>query len=437
LGVRRAYRVWGRMRRAWLSVKLRCALAWRALFIDLGNFLLIEHRRVGGFLISGKNSGTHWLRFMLSHAMARRYGVRPPVHSSGRDAEVFIGNPRNPRTHPQLPFIACSHNLPSRFLRWRWLRWLFDIPPIVVLVRDPKEAMLSHFVKWREPMRLTLHDYVHKATTKRRILANAWWYIDFFNRWGRMAESAPDEVLVVPYEALKAAPAFWLRRISAHLGLGLDDRAIEAALAVSSHEAIRATLDPAYGEAIVPDAAERARMRFPPAENAALDAQFAAHMHHDFGYGYADRLARGVDAARLPWAKAGFLVAVAYAIFNQVGRPYFGLNLGEPWGHIELIGVFTALTLLAPWSFPKLKLAFPAVLSVGGGVVEWAQHFRLAPGVGSLTDLTAEVGGIAAAVGLMLAAFAASLAQQARSESTVSASRASPAEAARPERHPR
>ena len=74
--VRRAYRVWGRMRRAWLSVKLQCALAWRALFIDLSNFLLIEHRRVGGFLISGKNSGTHWLRFMLSHAMARRYGCQ-------------------------------------------------------------------------------------------------------------------------------------------------------------------------------------------------------------------------------------------------------------------------------------------------------------------------------------------------------------------------
>ena len=55
------------------------------------------------------------------------------------------------------------------------------------------------------------------------------------------------------------------------------------------------------------------------------------------------------------------------------------------------------------------------MLSVGGGVVELAQHFRLAPGVGSLTDLTAEVGGIAAAVGLMLAAFAASgVAQQAR-----------------------
>ena len=182
---------------------------------------------------------------------------------------MFIGNPRGPRTHPQLPFIACSHNLPSRFLRWRWLRWIFDIPPIVVLVRDPKEAMLSHFVKWREPMRLTLHDYVHKATTKRTILANAWWYIDFFNRWGRMAESAPDEVLVVSVRGaeggagLLAAADFRPPGPRARRPRDRGRRWRCPATRRSAPPSTRPMAKPSS-----PTPAERARMRFPQAENA-------------------------------------------------------------------------------------------------------------------------------------------------------------------------
>jgi len=38
--------------------------------------------RVDGFLISGHNSGTHWLRFMLSTAIAHRLGLPRPICSS-------------------------------------------------------------------------------------------------------------------------------------------------------------------------------------------------------------------------------------------------------------------------------------------------------------------------------------------------------------------
>jgi hypothetical protein len=76
---------------------------------------------------------------------------------------------------------------------------------------------------------------------------------------------------------------------------------------------------------------------------------------------------------------------------------------------VELIAVFSVLTALGPPSFPRLKAAVPALLSAGGAMVEWAQHFRLAPGVGSLSDLTAEIAGIVAASCVMLLAAAARL----------------------------
>ena len=294
------------MRAGVLSLRLRVALAWRALLIDLNNFFLMQHRDVGGFLISGKNSGTHWVRHMLSYALAHRHGLAPPIHSSGRDSEDFVGHPRWPRKHPEIPFIASSHTLPSIAFTWAWLRRLLRLPPIVVLVRDPKEAMASHFVKWRGPLQLSLHDYVHRASTRRRQLADAWWYIDFFNRWGRMAACAPDRVLVVRYEDLKARPAIWLERISRHLRLGLTAGDIDAAIGLSTRDAIRERLDPAYGEAIVPDAATREAMRFPPMEDAMLEARFDAFMRYDFGYGYARRIkpSRAGDHAAT-WRRLG------------------------------------------------------------------------------------------------------------------------------------
>jgi hypothetical protein len=428
------------MRSGWLNVPVKLALAWRAFLIDVNNFHLLQYRTVAGFLVSGKNSGTHWLRFMLSHALAHRHGLSPPAHSSGRQSEDFVGHPRWPRRHARLPFIGSSHNLPSVAFAWPWVRRLMRLPPIVVLVRDPKEAMLSHFVKWRGALDLSLSDYVLKPSTKRRQLANAWWYIDFFNRWGRMAESAPDEVLVVRYEDLQAAPAHWLSRISTHLRLGLEPADIDAAMAVGSRDAVRATLDPEYGEAIVPDTTARADVRLSGVEDKALSDQFSAHLQYDFGYGHARRpSARAPALGSAIWARAAFLLAAAYVLCDQFGWPDFDLTIAQRWGRIELTGAFALLTVLGPQSFPRLRPAVPAGLLLLGGGVELAQYGGLAPGVASFTDLVAELGGVAAALALMplIAASGVGRLGGRKALSSHRSSSAARGAAAPPGRHPR
>jgi hypothetical protein len=303
--------------------------------------------------------------------------------------------------------------------------------------------MLSHYVKWHEVLSLSLHDYICNSSTKRKQLADGWWYIDFFNRWGRMARTAPDHVLVVRYEDLQNAPEYWLERISDHIGLGLDAAAIAAGMEVSTREAVRSTLDPAYGEAIVPDAGERSRIRLPSAEDAVLTRQFDDHLRYDFGYGHLRRTNRAewpdAGARGLAWAKAAFVVGVGYAVFSQLGRPYFNLTLASPWSQLELSGVFTVLTALGPQSFPRLKAAVPALLSAGGAMVEWAQHWRLAPGHASLSDLTAEIAGIAVASGIMLFIAASpptNSARRAGAFNSVPSSSAARAAGERPGRHP-
>jgi hypothetical protein len=266
------------------ELKEAMALATRRLSVDLSNFHLLHYRHVDGFLVTAKNSGTHWLRFMLSHALARQYGLPAPLHSSGRASDDFIGHPKWGRKYPQVPFIGSSHNVPSALFAQTWFAGAVRSPPVVVLVRDIREAMLSHWVKWGPQLDLSLHDYVRSPAPGRREVADAWWYIDFFNRWGRMAVTFPERVLIVRYEDLQADAQTWLTRISAHLVLGLEAEAIALAAKLSDRGSLRARLDPEYGEEIVPDPIRRGTAAFNAEDEAHLRAVFARHLRHAFGY---------------------------------------------------------------------------------------------------------------------------------------------------------
>lgn len=267
-----------------LGFRERTALALRRLSVDLGNFHLLHYRHVDGFLVTGKNSGTHWLRFMLSHAMAHRYDLPAPLHSSGRASDDFVGHPKWGRRYPQVPFIGSSHNVPSALFAQPWVRDLVRSPPIVVLVRDIRQAMLSHYVKWGPQLGLSLTDYVRSPPPGRRDIADSWWYVDFFNRWGRMAMTFPEAVLVVRYEDLLEDAETWLGRIDAHLRMGLDADSIKAGAAFADRATLRARLDPEYGEEIVPETSVREAVRFSEADEAYLQALFARHLEFSFGY---------------------------------------------------------------------------------------------------------------------------------------------------------
>jgi hypothetical protein len=260
-------------------------LAARGLATDVSNFHLLHYRRVDGFLVTGKNSGTHWLRFMLSHALALQHDLPAPIHSSGRASDDFVGHPKWGRKYPQLPFIGSSHNVPSTVFSLPVTARLVRSPPIVVLVREISEAMLSYWVKWGPKIGLSLADYARLPPPGRKDVADVWWYIDFFNRWGRMALTFPERVLVVRYEDLLQDAEAWLGRIDQHLSLGLEPGAIAAAAALADRSTLRERLDPDYGEEIVSDPVRRGSARFSAEDEAHLAALFARHLRHDFGYG--------------------------------------------------------------------------------------------------------------------------------------------------------
>src|SRR5258708_7485268 len=116
---------------------------------DLSRFHLLHYAdRIDGFLISGHNSGTHWLRFMLSTAIAHRLELPRPAYSSGPQSDLYIGNARHRRRFAQAPRIGSSHHMPSRLVALLGLLGLVRLPPVVLLVRRIPDSLISYFFKW-------------------------------------------------------------------------------------------------------------------------------------------------------------------------------------------------------------------------------------------------------------------------------------------------
>jgi hypothetical protein len=251
---------------------------------DLSRFHLLHYGdRVDGFLISGHNSGTHWLRFMLSAAIASRLDLPRPAYSSGPQSDLYIGHARHRRRFAQAPKIGSSHHMPSRLIALLGAMRILRLPPVVLLVRHIPDSLLSYFFKWRDAKQLgELDTYVARRPRAQGV--DLWWFIRFFNRWGALKRVFPREVLVVRYEDVERDPETWVRRIWAHWGVELGETDLAAAMTVSSHAVVRAHLDPAYGEDIAPDRGARLACCFAERDVALLERRLGRHLRHPFGY---------------------------------------------------------------------------------------------------------------------------------------------------------
>jgi hypothetical protein len=271
---------------AWRSATFRDKIQFntKILRADLANFFLYQFRCVDGFLITGKNSGTHWLKFMLSCAIAHEFGVSPPRFSSGVEANAIIGHPSRPPMYAALPRIGSAHTIPSKAFAWRWLNRLAPHPPVVLLVRDIRSAMLSNYVKWKDSYNVPLSDYVRGDPSGKRFIADIWWYIHFFNRWGTIQQKRPENVLILRYEDLLQDPATALSLAARHWGLHLSPPAIDAAMPYASRKGIAEKLDPAFGETVIPAPSAKRMLGFANADHDFIDDMFAKHLRHSLGY---------------------------------------------------------------------------------------------------------------------------------------------------------
>ncbi|HYE46815.1 MAG TPA: sulfotransferase domain-containing protein [Caulobacter sp.] len=264
---------------------MNTAFALHCLNRDLTNLALIKHRHWDGYLVTGQHSGTHWIKWMLSWAMAHRYGLEPPRFYNNNSSNAVIGHPKHRLEFKGVPRIASSHSIPAYAVQWGWVRSLAPLPPYGVVMRDLRDVLVSNYEKWKAKYAVPFEVYVEGDPRSKRYVCDVWWYIRFMNRWGEVASRFPAETRVLKYEDFRRDPGGQLDLLAKHLGLDLGPDAIAAGVAAGGKDTMLAHMDPnAPAQAVREDG--RGDTVWTPETTARLQAILREHLKHDFGYDF-------------------------------------------------------------------------------------------------------------------------------------------------------
>jgi len=230
-------------------------LTKRALNRQLFNPTCIKHNNFDGHIATAKNCGTHWVKYMLSLALAEKYNL--PAPESIRD-DAIVGHTKTPPKYKNIPQIAITHSHPHYLMRLPAAHKALHLPKFVVLVRDMRSILVSMYEKSKGPhideklgrSNVTFSEYLPGDVTGRTRFEDIWGLILFFNAWGAIAEKSPENTLVVRYEDLQSNTQGTLRKICDHIGLDISDDILARASTISTKKDMEELMDE-EGEKIV------------------------------------------------------------------------------------------------------------------------------------------------------------------------------------------
>jgi len=256
------------------------------------------------FLLSPPKCGRTWLRVMLTHHWHQRFGT---------PASELIAFDNLHRLEARIPRLFLSHllNEPEPLRRWLGPA-LIGRRPVVLLVRDPRDALVSLYVHFRfrsrpqrwqrfglrdDPRAMSLVQFLHHPRLGlRSFLALYARLADFLDRCPRC--------LLLRYEDMRCHPEHSLARLLAFLGEPVQQEAIARTLAFAAADNMRRLEAEGFfrTEVLRPrDPAEPRSFKtregrigswqeeVPEALQAELTAMLEAQLDPRFGYGVSSR----------------------------------------------------------------------------------------------------------------------------------------------------
>ena len=208
------------------------------------NFSVLRHGKFDGFLVTSKNSGTHWVKYMLAVALAETYRVEPPEYFSENAVRPYIGWPKDAVTFEQLPRLAFSHTIPHRLMDWRWARSLAGFPPYVLCIRHPMSILASHHAKWAYDIQVDWETYLRGDPGGKQFRCDLFWLARFWNRWGEVLTRDPERFHIARYEDTRRDPRAQLTAIAEHWDIQLTPESIDAAILAGTKDAMAEKVDP-------------------------------------------------------------------------------------------------------------------------------------------------------------------------------------------------
>lgn len=248
------------------------------------NYSVLRHGRFDGFLVTSKNSGTHWMTYMLAVALADTHGIARPVYFSEKALRPYILLPKDKPVHAALPRLGRSHTIPHRLADWGWARKAADLPPYVLGVRHPMGILASHYAKWQQTIQVSWLDYLRGDPAGQRFRCDIYWLARFWNRWGDVAQARPSTVLRVHYEDTRRDPRAALEAMASHWNLDLTPEAIDSALYEGTKEAMARRVDPDAEPNVIQHRNETLEEQFSGEAGEIYASKARQLFRHDLGY---------------------------------------------------------------------------------------------------------------------------------------------------------
>jgi hypothetical protein len=209
-------------RRLWRKSTSQIQLRWRSAGAD-------------AFLASYPKSGRTWFRFILSNYFdrAEKLGANINLHTmfsvlpnyaldDGRGMGAF----RFERKRPGLPLVLVSH-FPYR-------RFLFGAKPIIFMVRDPRDLMVSAYFHATRHKHRFEGDITQFLADPEQGVADL---VRYLNSWTKGLQRHPH--LILSYEDLQADTEEQTAQALRFLRCKIDTVALREAIHASRFEAMR------------------------------------------------------------------------------------------------------------------------------------------------------------------------------------------------------
>ena len=267
-------RLWARLR-----------YAYRLIRQDWPKLSLVRDRGVACHIATMQQSGTHWLTHMLSVALAEAYDVPEPDDIDDRS---LIGNHKHPAVYPHLPRIIQTHVIPSPLCHAGPLRTLLAFPRYVILLRDMRASLVSHYEK-NHVREMTFAEYLRNdRIVGNRVRWDLWYRIRFLNAWCREIGRLPAaQTHVMRYEALQADPLGELERVWSFLELPLTDGLLFRAVERSTKDRMARKETTAQPGKVIRKSNRHPFEWFSEDDRAYFGAVCGAYLEDNFGYDYA------------------------------------------------------------------------------------------------------------------------------------------------------
>ncbi len=204
----------------------------KRLLRDFTNLSMLFRRNYDGHIVSMHQAGTHWLRNLLTHVIAREYQL--PIPDNIRSNAIVGGPNRIPSHHG--PRIVQSHKIPGPLFSLPVWRRFLKFPKYLVLIRDPRIATASHYKKHGKESPKSFSEFLRNRGGDEHFMKDIWDDIRFLNVWMPLARDWPEQVRLVRYEDLRSDTAGTLKKVTAFFGMAPDSGTLEWSIEQCSKE---------------------------------------------------------------------------------------------------------------------------------------------------------------------------------------------------------